>query len=395
LSVTKTSEEAVGVIRIAIRRLATAYPFHAHLLSLASVEEEADISTMGVTVRSARVMLLYSPEFVLAHQFDEIVGVLHHEVLHVVFGHLFQAADRYPDQQALTIAQEVTVNEWVPESLPVDGIMLKDYPELPPGEDTDTRYRRLAGRGNHEKVVLIDEHGVWDEAKAAGTAAEAAAISAVRRAAEMLTPDEKSRIAPEMQTAIDTACSGRAAGRSVEQVVGGNASVDWRKVLRSFAGGRTTRQPSYLRPPRRFPHLMGIVPGSILHPGRPRVMAVIDTSGSISADVLASITGELRRMTALANVVVVQCDAEIHSIEPMGASLERVVGRGGTDLRPPFESNVLMRVRPDVVVYFTDGYGPAPDNPPRRIRVLWCLTTNGVRPAPWGRSVRMTGGSVE
>ena len=61
---------------------------------------------------------------------------------------------------------------------------------------------------------------------------------------------------------------------------------------------------------------------------------------------------------------------------------------GGTDLRPPFEPEILCKLRPDVVVYFTDGCGPAPERPPR-MPVIWCLTPIGDPPARWGHVVRM------
>ncbi len=386
-AMTTDSDEAAGVVRIAAKRLATAYPFHAHLLSLASVEEANHVTTMAVTVRQARVVLLYSPAFVLAHQFDEIVAVLHHEVLHVVFGHLFQGADRYPNRMALTIAQEVTVNEWVPERLPVDGVMLKDYPELPPGEDTDTRYQRLAARtSEQQEVVLIDDHGVWEEVASAGQVAEAAVMSTVRRAADMLTPEERDRITSEMQAVIDEACRGKAAGRSIERLGDAEATVDWRNVLRRFVGRGAVRQPSYLRPPRRFPHLAGIVPGNVRRMDKPRVMAVIDTSASMTPELLSQIGAELARIRTTHAVVIVECDTEIQRIYPMVDKLLEVHGRGDTDLRPPFASDVLLKVRPDVVVYFTDGYGPAPERPPK-VPVLWCLTPSAMVPAPWGRTV--------
>ncbi|MDA1043715.1 MAG: VWA-like domain-containing protein [Verrucomicrobia bacterium] len=63
-------------------------------------------------------------------------------------------------------------------------------------------------------------------------------------------------------------------------------------------------------------------------------------------------------------------------------------GRGGTDLRPPFESAFLGKHRPDWVVYFTDGHGKAPDAPPK-VPVIWCLTLSGKMPCAWGREVRL------
>ena len=64
-------------------------------------------------------------------------------------------------------------------------------------------------------------------------------------------------------------------------------------------------------------------------------------------------------------------------------------GRGGTSFCPPFEAAFLRQHRPELIIYFTDGFGSAPDNAPR-IPVVWCLTPNGQTPATWGRVIQMT-----
>jgi predicted metal-dependent peptidase len=65
-----------------------------------------------------------------------------------------------------------------------------------------------------------------------------------------------------------------------------------------------------------------------------------------------------------------------------------VRGRGGTDLRPPLDRHFLRKHRPDLVVYFTDGDGPAPDKPPGPA-LIWCLVPGGRKPAVWGRVLHM------
>ncbi len=134
---------------------------------------------------------------------------------------------------------------------------------------------------------------------------------------------------------------------------------------------------------------VGIVPGNTRRPTKARVMAVIDTSASMTSDLLAQIGGELRKMSRHHDIVVVECDAEVRRIYPFREQLEDVHGRGGTDLRPPFAGKVLGLVRPDVAVYFTDGQGPADPDPPR-VPILWCLTPRATPPARWGMTVWMT-----
>src|SRR5262249_14779984 len=134
--------------------------------------------------------------------------------------------------------------------------------------------------------------------------------------------------------------------------------------------------------------LLGVVPGQGRRATKPKVLAVVDTSGSIDADDLASISGELQRLARHTQVIVVECDVRIHRVYPYRRSLECVRGRGGTDLRPPFEREFLRKHRADLLIYFTDGYGPAPEQRPG-VPVVWCLSGDGKRPAAWGRVVQM------
>src|ERR1019366_9161943 len=146
------------------------------------------------------------------------------------------APELYPDAIALTIAQEVTVNEFVPERLPGEPILLKDYPHLPALEDTETRYRRLAARrsGGRDRGPL-DDHGGWDEVRAQGRAGGAIIMSAVERAAGKLTAEEMDRIPEETRDIIEAARQGEAAGWAFERVSPTHkATVPWQAVLRRF-----------------------------------------------------------------------------------------------------------------------------------------------------------------
>jgi predicted metal-dependent peptidase len=167
-----------------------------------------------------------------------------------------------------------------------------------------------------------------------------------------------------------------------------NRLLDWRRLLRRYVGQALERHSVFNRPPRRFPELVGQVPGQAWRASRPRVLAVLDTSASMTAATLARIGGELARLSRAAEVVAVECDARIQATYPYRGNLLKVHGRGGTDLRPPLEAPFLARLRPDVIVYFTDGKGPAPAKAPC-VPVIWCLTPKGTAPAAWGRCVPM------
>jgi predicted metal-dependent peptidase len=385
-----TAREAMHAVRLAIRGLAADYPFHATLLAKWRLVANRRVPTAGVTSQIEHVYLIVNPEFVLTIAADELAGVLHHELNHVLFGHLFAPLGRYPDRWARVVAEEVTVNEWVPEPLPGDPIVLARFPYLPPMEDTDTRYRRLAFEPREDLAAAgtVDDHALWELTREAGEAGRLTASMAVREAAQEVGYDVWAAI-PEAQRAVIGRIHGVADGTNREALLrGGRSTVDWQGALRHLVGERLRREPRLGRPPRRFPHLAGVVPGTSRTPERPRVLAVIDTSGSIDGTTLAAMSVELDALSTGADVTVAECDFRIRAVYPFAGPLRAVRGGGGTDLRPALEPCFLHRHRADAVVYLTDGLGPAPEKAPR-VPVFWCLTPDGCRPANWGRTLRM------
>jgi predicted metal-dependent peptidase len=107
----------------------------------------------------------------------------------------------------------------------------------------------------------------------------------------------------------------------------------------------------------------------------------------MSARLLETVDGELRRLARAYPVTVVECDAAVRRAYRY-RPLVSVTGRGGTDFRPPLEEAFLRQHRPDLVLFFTDGFGPAPERAPR-VPVVWCLMPKGKAPAPWGRVLHM------
>jgi predicted metal-dependent peptidase len=118
-------------------------------------------------------------------------------------------------------------------------------------------------------------------------------------------------------------------------------------------------------------------------------MAIIDTSASMTEELLSHVDAELSRLARQYTVVVVECDASIQRVYPY-RRLGFFRGRGGTDFRPPLEPAFLRQHRPDLIVFFSDGDGPTPEAPPRR-PVIWCLTPGGQAPVTWGRFIWMDG----
>lgn len=108
---------------------------------------------------------------------------------------------------------------------------------------------------------------------------------------------------------------------------------------------------------------------------KPNVTVIQDTSGSMGGggdslikESMTELQGILK--TIQASVTLISCDAEVHSKKSVssvkGVQLQ---GGGGTDMTVGFKAAV--ETKPDVIILFTDGYTPWPQEEPIGIR---CIT---------------------
>ena len=382
-----TPEDSVRRLHEALRRMLIRYPYHAAWLNIARWRPLSSVGTMAVMLRKGQPCFFYSPLFLTECDDEEIEGVIHHELNHLVFGHPRIDHAKYPNHQALTIAEEVTVNEHVPERLPGTPLLLEQFPELPPGEDTLARYRRLENRSDLEnKAQTLDTHALWDRA----TNAESidAAKQQIRQVLmqQMRTRNHRESMRNLMRGVADFDRGEML--REIRASLEPSRPVHWNKILARLTGHEARRLSTYHRPSRRIADSIGIVPGSQYKADLPRVLAAIDTSSSMQRRHFERIRRELDALMSLARITVIQCDKQIRDTYRMTRPLESITGRGGTDLRPPFEPSILQAHKPKLLLYFTDGDGPVPDHPPS-IPVLWCLLAGGKRPTSWGEVITL------
>ena len=445
---------SMGKVRLAVERLAADYPFHAGILAQWRLEEGTETETMGVGFQDGKLRLVFAPEFVETLPMAQLEGVLHHEVNHVLFGHVLHVRAPNENAAARTIAEEVTVNEWVSEPLPTGVIRLGDFPYLPENEDTETRYGRLRkkikppkntaskpgrkpgsdpstkpgsgkeqdgastqpgqGKGKGKAkgksapasmpdqetggIPTLDDHSIWEEIRDNPEDAAFAIDMDSAQAWGSLDEKQKAAVDDSARAAIEGSLQRQGMDRTPgtgtdavqEEIGGGTAQVPWQQVLQRKVQKTIPRaRPVFNRPPRRFPDMIGILPGKARRADEMRVLAAIDTSASMTAPTLAVISAELGRMSRVYTVTVVECDTEIHDVYPY-RPIKSVRGRGGTDLRPPLDPAFLKKQKAGLVVYFTDGEGPAPEKEPS-IPVIWAITKGGEKPTRWGDEIRLKG----
>lgn len=164
-----------------------------------------------------------------------------------------------------------------------------------------------------------------------------------------------------------------------------------RAAIRASAGNvdRTYKKPNRKQGGLGYGAGAPVIPG--WHRPVPEVMIAIDTSGSMGG-LMPEIMSEVKCILdeIRAPVSFVSIDAEVQS---SGRTADwRVIaaeskGGGGTDFRPLYGHIEKMKKkdRPHILVFATDGCGPAPAEEPDDLRTIWLLCGDyTMKPVPWG-----------
>ena len=379
------------------RMLAHDYPFHGAMLSSWNVIVNTSIRTMAIMLSEDQTIEVhFNPEFILSLSPREIVAVQLHEIHHVVLGHVFCKPSDFSNKVAFYVSAEICANEYIREPLPGCPILLSDFRKLKPDQSLRERYECLKeiNLEKYSDIITLDEFSLetcdLETLKFLISSHIESALTNVGLKGLQSLPESFRKSLEELFG--DTIRSGISASNAIEQVSSRSGKrKNWRKELQLFAYSLVDPSACMSRPPRRIRHLVGIIPGTRSFPKKPKIMAVIDTSGSVSQEMFSSIINELNGIRKIAEVILVQCDDQVQSAKILKdkEKVETLTGRGGTDLRPPFEKDFLKAHKPDAIVYFTDGFGQGPDKRPK-FPVLWALIgIDAQKPVLWGKVISL------
>lgn len=382
-------------------------PFYGHLLGGINRRVTTLIPTAAVALTPTGAELIVNPDFFMtALNPQERVAVLKHEILHLVFRHLYRPLLRESCLELFNLAADLVVNQFVaPWPLPAGAITLATFPDLKlaANQTLEAYYQRLLTLQQHMSGAATDaplsaaalaeltgtrhsDHRFWaaaggfgfqggvGDAFFAGKSAAPLWSEALCRALEM--DGERQILRAQERTA--TAAWGKVSADvriAVESLQARyQSTVDWRRVLRLFAasGYRTRLVPTKKRMSKRFQHFPGL-----RIKRQQRLAVVLDTSGSIDAQSMAQFFAEVHRLWRTgAEVQIIEADAAVLRTYPyQGNAPETVSGGGGTDFEP-----ALRWVRDpkqggfDACIYLTDGYADTPRVHPL-CPLLWVLVS--------------------
>jgi predicted metal-dependent peptidase len=392
---------AERVLRARIR-LALSQPFLATALMRLPVREVTH-SAWCQTAATDGYHLFYNPAWVAGLADAELRGVLAHEVLHVLFAHGERCGKR--TARRWNVACDFAINLLLVDQgfrLPEGGLIARRWQ----GMTAEQVYEHLAADAQPGPAAS----GRTDGSPEGSEEAQSGALPDI--GADLLNPDDprvrpmRSADAPdaeqldELRRELRDGAMARLHGSAAdgfrrECEADNERRIDWRALLRAWLHERVKGDWQSYPFSKRHLHRGLFMPSpGLAVPGH--LVFAIDTSGSMQAEALAQITGELRafRETFPSRLTVIQADARVQSVRTFEAMDGEEIpqrlpmsGGGGTDFRPVFDW-VSTHADGAIVLYATDGFGTYPQTPPP-CPVIWLLAPPHVEPSrvPFGAAV--------
>ncbi|MFZ5986166.1 MAG: DUF2201 family putative metallopeptidase [Bacillota bacterium] len=358
-------------------------PFYGYIAASITPTESKDISKTGM-IMTPTPRLLYNRDWYEALKDDHAVGVLIHELLHLILLHPFRKGNR--ERHLWMIACDMAVNEHIEpgllteDAITVDKIAEEIKETIPRLRSAEFYYdiiskseSKVSFTENDKEIKVVLKNG--QELKA-NNSTEGDSTEINKNAVKSMLSD-----------LVDQAKAEGEIPGSISMLIGEiykANEINWGNVLKRFLSGKgkVTKRKTCKRESRRFENL----PGNKRSVGT-NVLLALDESGSISEKQITKFYNEvlaIKKITG-ASINVTQFDTECTqpvSLEKYIRKKERVKN-GGTDFRPVFQLADKMRI--PLVVIFTDGEGTAPEQTEQK--VLWVLTKDGKKPAEFGHSV--------
>lgn len=387
VTATLTDNEAAAKALKAISRGKTGLVMDArnHLVFFATlalrlpVTVDEKIPTMAVDGRN----LFINPAFTLSLHPEELKGVLAHEVLHIALKHHCRRGHRQPF--LWNLAADLAINDLLKEAglrLPKCGIFpgVAPFQSMPAGKSAEWYYDKIL-----EEAIPIGQLGSSGDGGGCGQVLDAAG-------AKTASDFEEAARESDMNTAQAHQLASRAGtlpggmDRVVAELL--RPKVNWAETLRRFVTRISRNDFSWSHPNRRF------IGQGIYFPGLRseelgHVVALVDTSGSISGQILNRFASELEGILQAydCDLTIVYHDSQVAGTQTWKSSDGQLkmtpMGGGGTDHRPAFawiNENIQ-----DVVccVSLTDLFTVLPEEVPG-YPVLWGVVGNNEPKAHFG-----------
>lgn len=357
-------------------------PFYGMYMLLLDKKVSKKVPTAGVSKQGINYKLDVNEEFWSNLEPNHRIGLLHHELLHIVFFHLLRH-DEFENQMIANIAMDIEINQFIDKQyLPPGGMTLETFADLnlEPKKGTRYYYDKLQQAANNSPKIkmvmeamtngdthdgdgdLVPNHD-WEEFDNLSDTEKKLLGAQIDHHLKEIVNQIKGRgtVPGELKDYIDDLFK-------VEP-----PKFDWKGYVRRFAGGSSK---VYTKKMQRKENKRFVEDAGLKIKKKRHLLVAIDTSGSVSDGELKEFMNEVHHIYKTgSDVSILQCDTDVRSVKPFKPSDKiEIHGRGGTDFQPIIEyTNNHTSVYTGLIV-FTDGEAPAPSK--CQIRTLWVHSSN-------------------
>jgi predicted metal-dependent peptidase len=365
-------------IEKAIQKLLTEKPFFAHFFLNSKVTyDKAGVPTAGAGIFNGVPWLIFNTEYVNGLTALETQAVIEHEILHLLFEHVYMFGDKDLDKQLANISMDCAINQFIFD-LPKNGITLDWINKvvgktLKEKETWEYYYSELLQKAEKVKssgMEPLDEHADVSEGN----------------------------ISPEMRKAVIKAVADKAVNASkgdvpqelikVLDALKTSSKLNWKQILRNFVAKSTSNTTRATR--KKLNRRFGLeAPGKLKK--RELVLGVcVDSSGSIDDNTYEQFMAEVVSISgATLKTYLVEADCVIQNVTTITKESEVPMirkGDGGTAYTPAIEK--CKELKCDAIIYFGDfDTSDIPTNP--GVPFLWVGVGNSPKPGDFGAELRI------
>jgi len=316
-------------------------PYFGSIVSTLDMRLNSEIETY----KSNGEKLDYNESYIEEIDLEDVEFILASSAMHRVLQHQNRAIDRH--SKVWSLASDFVVN----------AMMMQNGFELPIKASYQDRFRGMYVEEVYE--VLIDE--MEDEY--------------AKEQEEQITQDE-SLDEEFLQQLFKRLEESDALPKELEYLLKPHKSyqVNWRDELYRYIASYDKSQFSFFPPNMKYLYRGIYIPS--LSSDLLSIVVAIDTSGSIDDELLRVFLGEVEAIMENYphyEIELIQADSKVqsHELFSSGEPLNyEIKGRGATNFIPTFEYIDEKIGTPTLVIYFSDGAGEFPNNPPN-YEVLW------------------------
>lgn len=360
-------------------------PFYSSILRNLTKKETSEIPTAGVTTTGDDFILYYNKAFMASLTRKQVIGILKHECLHLVYRH---TTERIKEPFLIwNYGTDLAINSiigkgWLPEGCLMPGENLEDIPDdvlgkmdqskinayyklsnqiknFPPNKTSEYYFEKLLEEGHAEEVaegekefnLNFDDHESWKDSSGGDDQKDGSSKDFVEKKIDELIK----------QAVIEADTKGWGSISSeariqINKMI--SRDIRWESILKRFCGfsRKSERSSSIRRLNKKYP---GIHPGD-KKDYKPLIAVYVDESGSMSNNIIEKIYSELQTLSSRTDFYLYKFDTivdeESSFLWKKGKRLDlRRTLNGGTTFDVAVAHALKNKSKFDGYIILTDG----------------------------------------